>query len=402
MNNQHIKEGEAVAKKAISTLFALGVIKLTVGLFTGMTVIIADAMTTFADTLGVFASYFGLKLSRKSADTNFEYGYYKIETLSALIISIWIIFLGFLILKDSISLFYKQDAAQFRILAVVTTLIAMNHSYRLYRKLDKAGREANSLALQTSAKDKKMDVFSGLAVLISIAANYLSIPYIEAIVSITLALIVLKTGVQSAKEALFFLLDYWNDPKLKKRISRILRKEKDLILDVKHLKLRRAGTFIFGEAFVEINPFADLSDLREELKILQANIHELDPYIKDFAIYTHISKVEKMTIALPLKSGRSLNGVVADTLSQTQGYLFAKIRKGKIADSNYKKLKESDKKTMKLSQFFTENDCDILINSKINSLTYYHLRRTHQILIYPNFSDIKNARKTIELLLIDT
>ena len=38
---------------------------------------------------------------------------------------------------------------------------------------------------------------------------------------------------------------------------------------VKKLRLRRAGNFIFGESFVEINPFAGIEDLREELDLLQ-------------------------------------------------------------------------------------------------------------------------------------
>lgn len=402
MNVNTFKKAEEAAKNGIYSLLALGILKIIVGIFTGMTVILADAISTFSDILGIFASYIGLKLSRKSADAHFKYGYYKVETFAALIISIGIIYLGYYILMKSINSFGTFENAQYRVFALTTTIIAVIQSYRLSKKLEKAGKESNSLSLIASAKDKKMDMIAGFAILISILANYKQIPYVESVVSMIISIFIFKIGIESAKESLFFLLDYWNDPILYRKIKKIFNKEKDLIIKVRKLRLRRAGTFIFGEAYIDINPFAGFNDLREELDILQNKIKKLNPYIKDFAIYSNIPESEKIRVAVPIQSGNGLNATVAPTLSKTIGYLFVDIQNNKIGRQYYKPLKLSEKKPTQLDNFLKNENVNILIDNKLNSLIYYNLRRTHHIMIYPNFSDVKNVGKTLELLLIDT
>ena len=265
-----------------------------------------------------------------------------------------------------------------------------------------AGERVNSLSLIANARDKKMDVFAGFIVLVSIIANYQKIPYVESAVTIVIALIILRVGILSAKESLFFLLDYWNNPRLFRKIKKILKHEKDLITKIHKIRLRRAGTFIFGEAFVEINPYAGIQDLREELDLLRAKIMDLDPYIRDFPIYTHISKSDNVKVALPVKSGKSLKAKVASNLKETHSYLFVTLKKGKVNDFYVKTLRAKDKKPVEFANFLKDEKANIIINNKLNSLIYYNLRRTHHILIYPNFSDVKTVGETLKLLMLDT
>ncbi|MBD3360982.1 cation diffusion facilitator family transporter [Candidatus Peregrinibacteria bacterium] len=401
MNKSTLKEGEKVARNSIFHLFGLGIIKLTAGLVTGMHVVIADSISTFADTLGVFASYFGLKLSRKSANKRFEYGYYKIETFAAFLISLGIIYAGIEIFKDGIQTVQDPTEGQYRYFAITATILAILHSIRLSKKLETAGKKVNSLSLIANAKDKKMDVFAGFIILISIIANYKQIPYVEGTVTILISLFILKVGIFSSKESLFFLLDYWDNPKLLKKIKGVFKKEKDFVLGIRKIRLRRAGTFIFGEAFIEINPYADIGDLREELEILKNKVLSLNPYIKDFSIYTHISEIEKVKVGFPVKSGEGLESKLASNIKETKAYLFAYVEKGKVKKFYSKKLSKKQKKPVELAEFLKKEKPNIIINNKLNSLIYYNLRRVHSILIYPNFSDINNVKQTLRLLLID-
>lgn len=400
MNTEVLLEGEKTAKNAIIYLIFLSILKVTVGIITGMSVIIADAINTIANILGIFASYIGLKLSRKSESKKFEYGYYKIETFAALLVSLGIIYVGYVILTQSIRTFSSIQTGEFRSAAIITTILAIFHSAVLSRKLEKAGRKANSLSLLANARNKRVNIFEGFIVLVSIIANYQKIPYVEGVAMGMIAILILIEGARSTKESLFFLLDYWDNPKMVKKIRKILNQENDLISNVKKLRLRRAGTFIFGEAFVEINPYAGIEDLREELNILQRKIKEIDPYIKNFSIYTHISKTDRLKVAIPIKEGKGLNGKVANSLRETKKYLFALIIDGKIKNTYERALKMKD--PTDLADFLKKEKINIVINNNLNSLVYYNLRRTHHILVYPNFSNIQKAEDTIKLLMIDT
>jgi cation diffusion facilitator family transporter len=402
MNNLALKEGEKVSRNAMGYLLLLGVIKLVAGLLTGMAVIIADAISTFADTLGLFASYFGLRLSRKSANKKFEYGYYKIETFAALLVSLGTIYAGYAILSKAIDNIGVVKEAAHKPFAITATIIAIIFSVRLYKRLRSAGEKANSLSLIANARDKKVDIYAGFIVLVSIIANYQQIPYVESVVTILIAIVILKVGLFSAKESLFFLLDYWDNPSLVRKIRREFRKEKDIITKVNKIRLRRAGTFIFGEAFVELNPYAGIKDLREELEILKNKIMKLDPYIRDFPIYTHITKAKNVKIAVPIESGRTLKAKVASNLKKTNAYLFARVSKGRITDFHIKKLSKKDKKPVEFSEFLKKEKVKIIINNSLHSLIYYNLRRTHHIQIYPRLADVNTAEEAIKLLLIDT
>ena len=264
------------------------------------------------------------------------------------------------------------------------------------------GLKTNSLSLVANARDKKMDVIVSIGVLISIIANYQNIPYVEGVVSTLIALFILKEGILSTKESVFYLLDYWNDPGLVKKIKKILKEEKKLVLDVKNLRLRRAGTFVFGEVFIELNPFAGVQDYRDEIDLLQEKIKALNPYIKDFSIFSHIPQFKAMKVAVPIQSGRSLKAKVASALADTNAYLFANIKNHKIKNFYVKKIKKSQKRNTEFAKFLSAEKANIVIDNDINSLTYYSLRHNYQIMVYPNFSDVGTAEKTLKLLLIDT
>lgn len=396
-----IVEGEKAAIWGIFHLAGIGIAKLVTGIFTGMTVLIADAVNSFADTLGVFGAYIGLRVSRKSADQHFKYGYYKVETFMAFLISVGITYVGYLLAVRSVQILIAPTVGHNRVFAITIAIIGIMSSYRLYKHLKKAGKKANSLSLIAVANEKRMDILSGTAVLISIIANYQEIPYIEGIVSGIISVLILKVGVTSAKESLFYLLDYWDDPVLSRKIGKILHKNKKLIRDVKKLKLRRAGTFIFGQAFVEINPFAGLQDLREELNFLREKIKKVDPYIKDFAIYTHIPEAKKIKIAVPISEGKTLKATVASTLPTTKGYMFVEVEGNNFEKFYFKKLSEPQKTPLELSNFLKAEEVNVVVDNRLSTLVYYNLRRTHHILIYPNFPDIKTVKDAVKLFLID-
>ena len=77
------------------------------------------------------------------------------------------------------------------------------------------------------------------------------------------------------------------------------------------------------------------------------------------------------------------------------------MKKGKVKKYYVKKLRKEDKTPIELANFLKEEKADVIINNKLNSLIYYNLRKVHHILIYPNFSDLKNVKQTLKILTID-
>jgi len=290
---------------------------------------------------------------------------------------------------------------KFHTIGFITTFIAIISSLRLARKLSDAARKTNSLSLMNNAVDKKLDIVASFAVIASILANLYQIQYIESVISMVMSIMILKVGVSSTKEALFFLLDYWDDPKLVRKIRKIILKDTAVVLSIKRIRLRRAGTFIFGEAYIEVNPFADMVDLREEIDLMTKEIQDLNPYIKDFTIFTHITKAKKIRIAVPISEGYGLNAKIAPSLKKTQAYELVDIKGHKIVKKQRKAIDLKHKKADALIEFFKKTKANIIVDNGINSLVYYNLKRTNHVQIYPKFSNIKRVDDAVKLMMID-
>jgi cation diffusion facilitator family transporter len=401
-DNKSLKYGSRIALIGIGEIIFLIAFKAYLGYVTGLVVLIADALSSCADLLTLFASYIGLKISQRPADKNFKYGYYKAETLAALVTSFVIIYFGFDIMTESIKRISELPESGMHYLALVSVGVATIVTLHLSRLLKKAGKKINSIALTDTGKEKKMDLLAQIAVLIGVGANFFQIPYLEGLIGLAISIMTLKIGYETAKESLFFLLDYFNDPTLIKKINATIRSRSNIVKTIKDIRMRRAGTFLFGEAFLEINPYVQIKDLRDELDNVRNEIKNQNPYIKDFLLFALIPSPAKIRIAVPVKEDKGMESELAHSMDETKAYIFVDIFKKKIVKFNSKQFifKESD-----INNFIgllKDEKVNIVINNEMHSLLYYQLRGIHKIEVYPSFSNITTVENTVKLLLIDT
>lgn len=405
MQNQGINGinfGEAIAKRSLMGLVILGIIKAVAGYITGSVVLMTDAIATAMDIVTLFGTYIGLRLSKKGAEGGFKYGYYKIETFMALLVSISILYLGGKVLIKNISRFNVIPEVEYPYYAIAAVVIAIAFSLHFARMLRQAAKEANSLSLLSNAKEKESDIMTSFIVLIAIIASIYRLPYIESVIGIGMSLIILKVGIESAKASIFYLLDYWDDPVLLKKIERVIRKNAKIVTEIKKIRLRRAGTWIFGEVYLEIPSFADSRDIRSELNRLQEKIKKADKYLKDFIIYFKIPKPDKVQVAIPVKEKDGIKSEIAMTPEETKYYLILDIDKKSMQNIRHVGVDlQNPSKITEIVKMLEEQGVDLVVNNGLNSLFYYTLQHIHHIQLYPVFSNIKTAEETIKLLLID-
>jgi cation diffusion facilitator family transporter len=401
-DTESLKYGSRMALAGIAEIIALALFKGILGYMTGLVVLIADALNSLGDLLTLFATYIGLKISQRPADKNFKYGYYKAETLAALATALVIIYFGFEIMVDSIERIASTQQSQLQYLALISVAVTTLVTLHLASFLKKAGKKINSISMIDAGKEKRMDLFTQVGVIIGIGANYYKIPYLEGTIGLIISLLTLKVGYETAKESLFFMLDYFNDPKLIAKISKIIRSKSHIVKTIKDIRLRRAGTFLFGEAFLEINPHAQTKDLRDQLNNVREEIKRANPYIKDFLLFVVIPNATKIKVAVPVKDYRGLQSELAYNISETRAYVFVEVDKNKIIDSYTKPFVFEEENISGTIKFLEEEKVNVVINNDMHSLLYYHLQRLHHIEVYPSFSNVRNVENAVKLLIIDT
>ena len=388
-----------VARTGIIIVLGLALLKAFGGYVTNIVALLGDAVGSFSDIIASSALYVGLRLSQKKANSRFQYGFHRAETLITLFISMFIFYAGYQVGTVSIARFFIKAQTSSHDVGIITSLLSIAISSYTFYHQKKMGDRINSHALLASAYDKRNDAFVSLGVLISVIADKFGIPYVESSMGILIAALIMYTGLKYGKEAVFYLLDYWNEPEITAQITAILTKSK-IVTAVKNIRLRHAGTYIFGEAFLEINPFTDSKDLRDEIHRLNAEIEKNVAHLGDLVLYIDPPKPVKVNVALPVVDDNGLESHIAEDPAAKFHFLCVEIDQGKIIKFHRLPGDFSVEKVTEIAQCLKDHQVNILISSLIRPLLYYHLR-LNNIRVYPHFLEVKDAQNTIKLLLLD-
>ena len=196
-------------------LFAM---KLIVGTLAGSVAITADAMNNLSDASSSIVTFLGFKLAEKPADEDHPYGHARYEYLSGLVVAAMILVIGFELAKSSVEKILNPTDVAFS--AVTATVLIASVAVKLWLFLfnGKLGRHIGSKTLSATAADSRNDCIATTAVLIATVIEKLSGLHIDGFVGLAVALFILWSGVDLAKQTISPILGEAASPELRQRI----------------------------------------------------------------------------------------------------------------------------------------------------------------------------------------
>ncbi len=380
---QILKKGQKVAKIATLTTIFLVIFKALAGFLSGSVLLIADAIHSAVDTVAIFSSWFGLKISQKKYSEKFPYGYYKAENFATLIASLFILFASYEIFKESYSKLFVLSDSKISILILFVPLISSFISYFIAIYEDKIGKEINSQSLIANAQESKFDVVSSLIIFCGIFLTYFNIRYIEGILGMALAIIILKIGYQNAKIAIFSLMDASLDKQLEKDVKKTIFKIQE-VKKVVNLKLRQSGLFILGEVSVELSKNLNVERAHDISDKIENTIKKKYSKIENLVVHIKPFKTKTIKIFVPVESQQGLNVKIANHFARAPYFLFVTIKNNKIIDLYTKKnyfLKQEIQSGLSVSKEILKENIDIILIKKIGEISF-HILRDDLISIY--------------------
>lgn len=192
---------------SIVTYVIISTAKLLVGYSFDSDAVFADGLNNFTDSFASIALLVGMILSQRPADQNHRYGHYKIETITTLIMSFVIFYIGITVTIDSTTALINQAyAAPTPINAVVglSSGVIMSGVYWYNNRL---GEKLNSPSLKASAKDNLSDALTSFATALSVVLSRTGILWLDGAMAIVVGLIIIKSGYDIFKESAFSLSD---------------------------------------------------------------------------------------------------------------------------------------------------------------------------------------------------
>ena len=192
--------------------------KLLVGTLTGSVSITADAMNNLSDASGSIVTFIGFRVADKPADEHHPYGHARAEYLSGLGVAALILVIGLELVKTSVSKIFHPTPVTFTTVAAVVLLasIAVKFWMNLFNR--SLAKRIDSTALMATAADSRNDCITTFAVLVAAVVEKLTHIPVDGWIGLAVALFILYSGLNLAKDTISPLLGENADPELREKI----------------------------------------------------------------------------------------------------------------------------------------------------------------------------------------
>lgn len=250
--------------------------KLVVGIITGSVSIISEAIHSVMDLLAAIVAFFSVKISDNPPDKEHPYGHAKVENVSgvveALLIFIaagWIIYEAVLKIKDDSPV--ESLGLGFAVM-MVSAIINILVSRRLY----KVARETGSIALEADALHLKTDVYTSFGVAIGMLLIWITkFHFLDAMIAILVALLILKEAILLLKKAFSPLLDAAITKEDIEIIENYLNSNN---FKFHNLRTRKAGNQKFIDFHLELHESTSVKDAHTICDSIEQNIKNQIPH----------------------------------------------------------------------------------------------------------------------------
>ena len=187
----------------------LCVLKITIGSITGSISITADGLNNLSDMGSSVITIIGFKLAGKPADSDHPFGHGRMEYISAFTVAFLIFLVGFELLKSSITaLIQGVSSPTYSLWAVIILAVSILIKFWMFLFNRKIGKKINSNSLIATAQDSLNDMITTAVILLSAGATYVfDISFnLDAVMGIAVAIFILFSGYNTAKETLNSIL----------------------------------------------------------------------------------------------------------------------------------------------------------------------------------------------------
>ncbi len=183
----------------------LCILKITVGLISGSISIAADGLNNLSDIGSSVVTMIGFKMAGKPADNDHPFGHGRIEYMSAFIVAILILLVGFELFKSSfVALTNESASPNYSAISIIILVVSVLIKLWMFLFNRKLGKKIDSEALLATAQDSFNDSIATTVILISVGVSMLvKLPFnLDAVMGILVALFILYSGFSSAKNTL--------------------------------------------------------------------------------------------------------------------------------------------------------------------------------------------------------
>lgn len=285
----NLKQGERGAWVSIFAYIFCSVLKIGIAYITTSEALMADGLNNATDVVASIAVLIGLRIARKPPDKDHPYGHFRAETISALVASFIMLFVGVQVVTQAVPSLFNPSHTAPDLLAGWTALATAVIMLGVYRYNHQLAIKTNSQALLAAAADNRSDAFVSIGTFVGVAGAQFQLLWLDPLAAFIVGLIILKTAWDIFRDATHRLTDGFDERKLedlRTTISSIAG-----VRDISDIKARYHGSSVLVDVVIHVDPGLNVVEshtITEKIEEQMRKIHRI------YAVHIHIEPCPKM------------------------------------------------------------------------------------------------------------
>ena len=287
-------------KKVIMIVLILNIImaalKVGYGLYSGILSISADGYESLLDSIANIVAFIAVSLSSRPEDKGHPYGYDKIETFASILIGISLILVSYEIINQAFEKFLHPQTLEISSIGFIIMISTLLINIALSRYEKKKGEQLKSDLLIADSDHTKSDVMVTSIVIFGLILVHFNLSIIDPIISIIIALIIVKTGIEILKNNFNILLDANVIPTA--NIYNIVYKI-DGVQNIHNVRTRGTTSNVYIDMHMVVNSDLSIKEAYQISCVVKQTLIDSYDEVKDVLI--HLESEEGMFDAVDLK-----------------------------------------------------------------------------------------------------
>lgn len=288
MENGRLKVGVKVSINTIVGNIILSIIKIFCGIVATSSAMIADGIHSLSDVFTTIGVIIGLKLSSKEEDKEHPYGHEKIESITALFLSVILFIVAIVIGYSGIENIINKNYRVPGILAILAAIISIVSKEAMYYYTIIYAKRINSTSLMADAWHHRADSLSSIGALIGIIGARMGYLVLDPLVAILICIIIIKISYNICKQSINQLIDASaSDEKLMTIKTKIINTNGVIRID--NLKTRQHASKLYVDVDISVDSKISVEEghniatkvnkyIEEDIDIKHCMVH-VNPYI---------------------------------------------------------------------------------------------------------------------------
>ncbi len=263
------------------------VIKIVAYYLTHSVAILTDALEGIVNIVAGFVGLYSLYIAAKPQDKDHPYGHGKVEFVSAALEGSLILVAGLFIIYNAVkNLIYPEQLDQLDVgmgLICITAVLNFLMGILCIR----VGRQNNSIALQASGKHLQSDTYTTLGITGGLIVVYFTkILWIDSVVAIVFALLIMRTGYKILRSSLAGIMDETDRDLLVKLVGLLNSNRNWNWVDLHNLRIIKYGNQLHMDCHLTVPWYLNINEAHLEIDKLTGLVRDRFGSSVEFFIHT--------------------------------------------------------------------------------------------------------------------